>query len=76
VVFFYDACPVIYLVEGVEPWFSQLRDALAKLGGAHAGHAVSELSLLECRVKPMSLGQIELLKRFDHFFASESLCQD
>lgn len=71
--FFYDACAVIYLVEGIEPWYSGLRAMLARHGGAQARHAVSELTLLECRVKPLRQADTALLARFDHFFASESL---
>ncbi len=72
-VFFYDACAVIYLVEAVEPWYSQLKGILVRLGGHRAQHAVSELSLLECRVKPLHLGPTELPNRFDRFFNAPTL---
>ncbi len=68
-----DAAPVIYLLEG-DP--DLRREVETRLAGTRAGNdvaVVSELARLECRVKPMGEGDIDLLRTYDTFFAAEGI---
>jgi hypothetical protein len=47
-----DSAPIIYLVEDVAPYASHLEARLASLDTIQVG---SELSRMECRVKPIRL---------------------
>jgi len=69
---FLDACALIYRFEGNAAFRSATMALLAQLGAVSAqpAVAVSRLSLLECRVKPMRLGDQALIKRYDVFFAA------
>lgn len=72
---FLDACTIIYRLEQPiafsAPINILLRESSAKHGSLEL--AVSRLSLLECRVKPMRDGNGPLLADYDRFFASPGL---
>lgn len=61
-----DAAPVIYSVEQV-PEFAAAVDA--RLAADDVILVVSDLTRMECRVKPMRGGEAALLQDFDAFFA-------
>ena len=69
-VIYVDTAPLIYLVEHV-PQFSDL--VVRRLSPTDTLIA-SDLSRLECRVKPMRDGDTTLLDEFDRFF-NESLSE-
>jgi len=60
-----DACPVIYLVQQVQPWFSAVDRRLRE---EDVEVVVSDLTRLECRVKPLRDGDQGLLEDFEEFF--------
>lgn len=59
-----DTAPLIYLVEHVP----QYGDLVAQRLSSTDALLVSDLSRLECRVKPMRDGNTALLDEFDRFF--------
>lgn len=61
-----DAAPVIYAVEQVVPFFPAVD---ARLSAAGVVRVASDLTRLECRVKPVREGKVDLLKDYDDFFA-------
>ncbi len=69
---FLDACALIYRFEGAAPFRTAATDLMAQLSAQQATVelAVSRLSVLECRVKPLREGHTALLKRYDAFFAA------
>jgi predicted nucleic acid-binding protein len=75
VIVFFDACALIYLLEGNEPFASNVRQALATIAGQHPdlAVAVSRLSWLECRVGPMKRNDNPLLAQYDAFFSRPDL---
>jgi predicted nucleic acid-binding protein len=60
-----DSAVVIYTVEQVMP-FADLADA--RLSMAEVRAVTSDLTRLECRVKPLRQANAALLKEFDDFF--------
>lgn len=72
---FFDASALIYLIEGSEPFAGRVRAQLAALAEARPemGAAVSRLSWLECRVRPMKHNDTAVLELFDAFFARPDL---
>ena len=74
-ILFYDACAVIYQVEAAHPYYLRLEELASRLRKQHADArvAVSALSLMECRVKPLHAKDEQRLKRFDEFFGLEGL---
>jgi predicted nucleic acid-binding protein len=68
---YWDACILIYRIQPVEPWRSRIARALALRSDIRL--VVSELSRLECRVKPLRDGDVTALAKFDRFFASPSI---
>ena len=68
---FLDASALIYLVEGAEPFASRVRQDLSDLGRRHPATviALSRLTWLECRVRPLREADAEVLETFDAFFA-------
>ena len=72
---FFDASALIYLIEGKEPFGSQVRAELAAAVRQYSwlGAAVSRLTWLECRVGPMKANDRTLLAAFDGFFAQPDL---
>jgi predicted nucleic acid-binding protein len=60
-----DSAPLIYLIEGIAPYAFALEERLADPGTVQV---CSDLTRLECRVKPMRDGQDALLAAFDWYF--------
>lgn len=67
---FLDASALIYLVEGVEPFAARTRRALSDLVQREppASVALSRLTWLECRVRPLREAETGVLADFDAFF--------
>lgn len=61
-----DSAPIIYLVEQVAPYASALE---RQLSAPDAIQVCSELSRMECRVKPIRDGEAALLAAFDSYFS-------
>ncbi len=61
-----DAVSIIYLVENVEPYAAVM---IARLDQPGTVQLCSELTRLECRVKPLRDGEKALLTAFDSYFA-------
>jgi predicted nucleic acid-binding protein len=61
-----DSSVVIYLVEQVAPFISRLNTRLVSTDEL----VVSELTRLECRVKPIKESHSNLLQDYDDFFES------
>lgn len=61
-----DSAPIIHLVEDVVPYVQTLEARLFVPGTIQL---CSDLTRLECRVKPMQEGQTALLAAFDRYFA-------
>jgi predicted nucleic acid-binding protein len=61
-----DAAPVIYAVEQVAPFFPVVDARLSAVGVVRVA---SDLTRLECRVKPLREGNVDLPKDYDDFFA-------
>jgi predicted nucleic acid-binding protein len=59
---------LIYRLQSVEPWRTRIAKALAQTREPKL--AVSELSRMECRIKPLREGDTSALARFDRFFTS------
>ena len=64
-----DACANIYAIESVPPFRNQVVARIAPAEGTVDGLIItSQLSRLECRVKPLREGNAELLAKYDEFF--------
>jgi len=61
-----DSAPIIYLVEAVVPYAALLETRLSEPGTLQV---CSDLTRLECRVKPLQEGQPALLAAFDRYLA-------
>ena len=73
---FLDASAIIYLLEGDATVQTGVRDTLSALrpaGGETPALAVSALSRLECRGRPLRDGDQALIDRYDAFFADPGL---
>ncbi|ODU09208.1 MAG: hypothetical protein ABS84_09315 [Rubrivivax sp. SCN 71-131] len=72
---FFDASALIDLIEGKAPFGGRVRAELAAIERAHAGvgAAVSRLSWLQCRVRPMKANDAAVLALFDAFFTRPDL---
>ncbi len=72
---FFGANALIYRIEGAEPFAGQVNAALAEAAQAHPnmGAAVSRLSWLVCRIRPMRLDDHATLAAFDAFFTRPDL---
>jgi uncharacterized protein len=67
---YFDTVAVIYLVERVPPWHSLL---VAKLA-PHAHHAViSDLTRMECLVKPVRDANTALIAEYQQVFSSSQI---
>jgi predicted nucleic acid-binding protein len=62
-----DSAPLIYLVEDVAPYVSAVE---SRLTAPDVVQICSELSRMECRVKPIRDGEDALLAAFDSYFAN------
>ena len=63
-----DSVILIYFLDAVGPFNSRAVSRLAALQSSGDSIAVSELTRLECRVKPLRLGALKTLTDFDAFF--------
>ncbi len=72
---FLDTCAIIYWVEMMDPQYKQFVAKLKRLRQEYGEFtfAASELSLLECRVKPIREKNAEVLKRYQKFFTTRDL---
>lgn len=72
---FLDANVIIYLVEGTKAVRDRVSQGLAhyRAGGDAARIAVSRLSWLECRIRPLRERQLRVLKAYGAFFAAPDL---
>ncbi len=61
-----DSAPIIYLVEAVAPYAPILETRLSAPG---TQQVCSDLTRLECRVKPLQEGKQALLTAFDRYLA-------
>ena len=67
-----DANPIVYSIEGV-PAFRLAALDWVERAEADGVVITSRLSRLECRVKPLRDGNMDLLELFEGFFARKSL---
>lgn len=65
--YYLDSAPIIYLVEQVQPYAPAVRRKLSAQG---LNLVTSELTRLECRIKPIRNGDAALLQDFDDYFAN------
>lgn len=72
---FLDANVIIYLVEGTKAVRDRVSQGLAqyRAEGDAARIAVSRLSWLECRIRPLRERQLRVLKAYEAFFAAPDL---
>lgn len=68
-----DSCILIYLLEGEESLSRQVEEALIQLEADGETACFSDLTSLECRVRPLRDGQVDLLERYDELFSSGAL---
>jgi predicted nucleic acid-binding protein len=61
-----DTAPVIYLVEAV-PTYAEMVDR--RVSAADVLQVASDLTRMECRVKPLREGNTALLQDYDDYFA-------
>ncbi|MGH7965411.1 MAG: type II toxin-antitoxin system VapC family toxin [Candidatus Binatia bacterium] len=60
-----DAAPVIYLVEHVLPYAAVVE---TRLSATEVVEVASDLTRLECRVKPLRESNVALLQDYDDYF--------
>lgn len=60
-----DTAPIIYLIEDVSPYVGQLASRLSAVG---IRQVCSQLTRLECRVKPLRDNNTVLLEAYDRYF--------
>ena len=67
-----DTAPIIYLVERVVPYVTAVEARLTSVANSddEVILVISDLSRLECRVKPLRDADADLLRDFDEFFAA------
>lgn len=68
-VVYFDSVIIIYLLDHTGSFQVRARSRLTTLEAAGDRIAVSDLNRLECRVKPLALGDSVKLAGFDAFFA-------
>jgi predicted nucleic acid-binding protein len=64
-----DSCILIYFFDHIGLWNQKATSRLSQLARAGDLIATSDLVRLECRIKPMNLGDTAKLVVFDAFFA-------
>jgi predicted nucleic acid-binding protein len=69
-----DSVILIYYLDYTGPFNARAATKLAALKGAGHQVAVSDLVRLECRVKPLKMGDKAKLAVFDAFFALPDVC--
>lgn len=72
---FLDACILIYRFEGEASVVARVEKTLVRLRQADRDVriAVSDISRLECRVRPLREGRRDLVIEYDRFFAAAGL---
>ena len=72
---FFDACIVIYLIEGKEPFCLQVQEKLQTItiNNPDATIAISRLSVLECLVNPLRAQDNHTIEQYRSFFARQDL---
>lgn len=65
-----DSCIIIYLIEGTPDLRDRINRRLLAPADAIPTAVFTDLSRLECRVKPLASGDAMLLRDFDEFFAT------
>ncbi|MGH7964895.1 MAG: type II toxin-antitoxin system VapC family toxin [Candidatus Binatia bacterium] len=60
-----DTAPVIYTVERVSPYFAAVNARVSVVGVVLI---TSDLTRMECRIKPLRQGDTTLLKDYDDYF--------
>jgi len=69
-----DACTIIYLIEGAEPFHEMVVERLKQSQtDPKACLITSHLSRLECRVRPLRENNIQLLEKYDELFAAKRM---
>lgn len=68
-----DSCILIYRIEGPAPFETRVRTHIGALEAAGSRFAVSELSRLECFVKPLATGDGALLLDYEELFLAANL---
>jgi uncharacterized protein len=63
-----DSAILIYYLDGIGPFQARAVNRLTTLRAAGDQVAASDLTRLECRVKPTQLGDTLRLSKFDGFF--------
>lgn len=64
-----DSCVLIYLIEGDDALRMRINELLAEAPGGPVRPVVSDLTRMECRVRPLRDDNEELLGQYDSFFA-------
>ena len=74
-ILFLDACAIIYWVELIEPYYQQFSNKLMQIKSVYGklAFSASELSLLECQVKPLREKNEILLNRYNTMFTAPDL---
>jgi predicted nucleic acid-binding protein len=72
-IIYFDSVIVIYLFDGTPPFSVRAETRLIALETAGDAIAISDLTRLECRVKPIRDGSAARLAHFDAFFARSDL---
>ncbi len=72
---FLDACTIIYWVEANDPWYKSLQQTLHDIQQEHGQIrlAISDLSRLECLVKPLREQQVGTVTLYEKFFTHPQL---
>lgn len=72
---FLDACTLIYRVEDAAPWSTRITSLLSRLRTKYSTVqiAISRLSVLECRIKPLRDRNEVLLDRYNTLFSAPDL---
>jgi predicted nucleic acid-binding protein len=68
-VIYCDSVTLIYFLDTVGPFNARVVTRMAAMQAAGDTAAFSDLTRLECRVKPLKLGATTTLADFDNFFA-------
>jgi predicted nucleic acid-binding protein len=70
VLIYLDSNIIIYLIEQPAGWGPRATNRIAVARASTAPLMVSDLTRLECRVKPIASGDAALLGRYDAFFTA------
>jgi uncharacterized protein len=68
-----DSCTLIYRIERTTPWAARVDRVIEWGQRQQAEWVVTELTRLECRVKPLMQGHEAMLAQYDDFFSADVL---